>query len=343
MLIKILYRVIFFIFICLNLCIIKNNICYAEKPVVIKFATVAPDGSTWVKYMNQLAKNLDKKSDGLIKLRIYAGGIAGDELDVLKKIRIGQIHSAAFSGSGITQILPIVRVLDLPFLFRNSSELEAVQKELRAFFSEEYRKAGFEFLGWAEVGDVHLFSKKVINKRDDLSRLKVWTWTGDPVSKKTFAAMGNSPIVLSITDVTTALNTNMIDTVYGPPLGVLALQWYSYVKYMTALPIAHSTGAVLISSAFFNNIPDKLATLVKEEFDHTMAELATELKKQSQEAITLIQESGVEIIPIPAQAELEDFYAVHDQVAQELIGEVYSKELLDRIYSILDELRSFAE
>ena len=62
-----------------------------------------------------------------------------------------------------------------------------------------------------------------------------------------------------------------------------------------------------------------------------MAELATELKKQSQEAITLIQESGVEIIPIPAQTELENFYAVHDRVAPKLSGEVYPKELLDRI------------
>ena len=107
--------------------------------------------------------------------------------------------------------------------------------------------------------------------------------SGDPVSKETFAAMGNSPIVLSITDVTTALNTNMIDTVYGPPLGVLALQWYSYVKYMTALPIAHSTGAVLISKTFFDSMPDKLALLLKEEFNHTLTQLASELKKQSQE------------------------------------------------------------
>jgi TRAP-type C4-dicarboxylate transport system substrate-binding protein len=293
--------------------------------------------------MNQLAKTLDEKSDGLIKLRIYAGGIAGDELDVLKKIRIGQIHCAAFSGSGITQILPMVRVLDLPFLFRNSSELDAVQKTLGNYFSEEYRKAGFEFLGWAEVGDVHIFSKKAINRRDDLSKLKIWTWTGDPVSKQTFAFMGNSPIVLSITDVTTALNTNMIDTVYGPPLGVLALQWYSYVKYMTALPIAHSTGAVLISKTFFDSIPDELAVLIKEEFNYTMAQLASELKKQSQEAISIIQKSGVEIIPIPDQPELENFYTVHDSVAQELSGEVYPKELLERIYSILGELRSVAE
>ena len=313
--------------------------CLANEKYMIKFASVAPDGSIWIKHMRRLDKTLLKKSQGQIGFRIYPGGIAGDELDVLRKIRIGQIHSAAFSGVGIAQILPMVRILDLPFLFRNQKEIKLMQEELEEHFAVQFQQKGFEFLAWAEVGNVHLFSKKPIQKVDDLAGLRVWTWSGDPISKETFSAMGTNPIPLSITDVTTSLNTGMIDTVYAPPLGALALQWHTQVQYMTALPLAHATGVVLISNKYFKKIPVELAELLKEELELTMANLSSDLDEQAQQAIRLIQESGIHLTPLPPQQELDKFYKVHSQVAKKLAGKQYPQELLDRVYRVLDRSR----
>ena len=91
----------------------------AKPQFVIKFATVAPEGTTWMKHMRRLAKDIKEKSGGKLAFSIFPGAVAGDELDVLRRIRVGQIHCAAFSGVGFGQILPMVRVLDLPFFFRN--------------------------------------------------------------------------------------------------------------------------------------------------------------------------------------------------------------------------------
>jgi len=327
-------------FVYLNQFNMRSGICYADDQYQIKFATVAPEGSTWVKYMQQLDKRLNEKSNGRIKFRIYAGGIAGDEMDVLKKIRIGQIHCAAFSGVGIAQILPMARVLDLPFLFRNIKEVDIVREELSEFFSEQFRNSNFEFLTWVEVGDVYLFSQNPITKKDDLLGLKIWTWMEDPISKKTFQAMGTSPIPLSLTDVTTALNTNMIDTVYGPPLGAIAMQWHSYIRYMTTFPIAHSTGAVLISKDYFDKFPKDLSKLFKEEVQSVMAELTSELIRQANEAIEIIQKSGVTLTPMPAENEMKDFYKIHDLVALDLADDIYPKNLLDRVYKLLESIRN---
>ncbi|MFC1533386.1 TRAP transporter substrate-binding protein DctP [Thermodesulfobacteriota bacterium] len=336
---KAIFGIIFLTLLSLDIFVMRKEACHAQKRFSIKFATIAPEGSTWVKHMRRLDTRLNKKSNGMIRFRIYAGGIAGDEFDVLKKIRIGQIHCAAFSGVGIARIVPMVRVLDLPFLFRNRKEIDSVHEELKDFFSEHFRKAGFEFLAWAEVGNVHLFSKKPIRKRADLSGLKIWTWTGDPISKKTFTALGTSPIPLSITDVTTALSTNMIDTVYSPPLGALALQWHSHIKYMTSFPITHATGAVLISRGYFNKISSELTKLLKDEIQLAMNDLTSELVSQTKEAVSLIKKSGVVISPTPAKSDLRDFYMVHDQVAQDLAGVIYPRELLDRVYGILERIR----
>jgi len=311
------------------------GIGHAAKKYWIKFATIAPEGSTWMKQMRTLDRTLRKKSNGDLGFRLYAGGVAGDELDVLRKIRIGQIHCAAFSGVGLGQVLPMVRVLDLPFLFKNNQEIDLVHKSLKPFFSENFRKNGFELLAWAEVGNVHLYSKKPIRKVVDLSQLKVWTWSGDPISKATFSAMGTNPIPLAVTDVTTALNTGMIDTVYGPALGALALQWHVYLKYMTSLPLTHSTGAVLLSNRMFNTLPPHLSKLLIEEIEPSMADLTTELRVQSEEAVQLLEKSGMTIIPMPAEKDCEDFYKVHDQVAREFTGKIYSQELLERVYGLI--------
>lgn len=330
------------LFVLLNVLLVEfillPHICHSKK-FFIKFATIAPEGSTWLKHLRSLDKNLRTRSGGQIGFKIYAGGIAGDELDVLRKIRIGQIHCAAFSGVGLAQILPMVRILDLPFLFRNYEEVDRVNRELQGFFSEEFRKKDFEFIAWAEVGNVYLFSKKPIRKVPDLRGLKIWTWYGDPISKEFFSLMGTNPIPLTITDVTTALNTGMIDTFYAPPLGALALQWYTYVKYMNSLPLAHATSAVLISSKYYREIPPHLSKILIDEFQKAMADLTSELRQQTEESIKLIQKSGLEIIPVPPKGELQSFYDTHNRVAQKLAGEIYPKALLDQVYDILKRSR----
>ncbi|MBN2125404.1 MAG: TRAP transporter substrate-binding protein DctP [Deltaproteobacteria bacterium] len=335
---KALFRILFLLPLA-SFCLFPSPEGYGQERVLIKFAALAPEGSTWMKHMRRLESNLKKMSGGVLVFRIYPGGIAGDELDVLRKIRIGQIHCAAFSGVGFGQILPMVRVLDLPFLFRSHEEVDLVHRQLEDFFREEFRKADFELLSWAEVGNVHLFSRKPIRRVADLSGLKIWTWTGDPISQATFSSMGVTPIPLSVTDVTTALNTGMIDTVYAPPLGALALQWHRYTKCMSAMPLAHSTGAVLFSGSYFRKIPPELARMLRDAFQGAMQDLTLDLRRQTKEAVRMIEQSGLQILPMPTQEDLEDFYRIHDQVAGHLVGKVYSRDILDRVYAVLAKKR----
>ncbi|MEW6664292.1 MAG: TRAP transporter substrate-binding protein DctP [Thermodesulfobacteriota bacterium] len=312
-----------------------STLSHGADPIAIKFATVAPEGSTWMKTMRELDAAIKQKSGGQVSFRIYAGGVAGDELDVLRKIRIGQIHAAAFSGVGFGEILPMVRVMDLPFLFRSCEEVDRVHAEMENHFAGRFREKGFELLAWAEVGNVHLFSQDPIRKVGDMERLKVWAWSGDPIAKETFSAMGTNPIPLTIADVLTALNTGMIDTVYAPPLGAIALQWHRSVKFMTSLPLAHSTGAVLISSSTFQKIPPALSGMMRDEFRSAMSRLTRELRTQNDESIKVLEKGGLTILPMPAGADLKEFYAVHDRVARGLAGKVYPQEVLERVYGIL--------
>jgi TRAP-type C4-dicarboxylate transport system substrate-binding protein len=153
---------------------------------------------------------------------------------------------------------------------------------------------------------------------------------------ETFTAMGASPIPLAATDVTTSLSTGMIDTVYGPPLGALALQWHAYTSHMTSYPITHATGAVLISKRFHGRLPGELADLLQTEFEEAVEELTFALRVQSNQALTFLEEkSGLQPTPEPTGEERQAFEAVHREVAERLTDRLYPEQTLKRVYRIL--------
>jgi TRAP-type transport system periplasmic protein len=147
------------------------------KQHVIKFATLAPEGSSWMKQMRQLALEVSEKTQGQVKFKFYPGGVSGDEKDVIRKIRIGQLHSAGFTGVGLGDILPEVRVLDLPFLFETSEEVAYVYNAMNEYFMRAFEEKGYVLLGWVPVGWVHFFSVPKIESIEDLRLSRPWLWT----------------------------------------------------------------------------------------------------------------------------------------------------------------------
>ena len=197
----------------------------ADKKHIIKFATLAPEGSSWMKSMRRLAEKVKKATDGNVTFRFYPGGVSGDEKDVIRKMRIGQLHGAGFTGVGLGQILPEVRVLDLPFLFNTDEEIQHIYNKMSNYYSARYEDKGFVLLGWVPVGWIHFFSQHPIRSVEDLRRSKSWMWEGDPLVEQAYKGMEVQPIPLSITNVLLSLQTGMVDTVYSSTQGALALQW----------------------------------------------------------------------------------------------------------------------
>ena len=228
----------------------------AANVSVIKFATLAPEGSTWMKVLTELSKDLEKETAGKLKFKFYAGGVAGDEKDVVKKIRIGQLHAAGFTGVGLGEVAPETRLLDAPWLFRSRTELESVRTKFSKELNAAVEKGGFVLLGWTDLGSVYVFSKNAISSPADMKKEKMWVWEGDPIAQAAYKALGVNPVPLSIVDVMQSLQTGMINAVYGPPLGVVAFQWHAKVKHIYPVPIAESTGAVLVSKKFVDSLND---------------------------------------------------------------------------------------
>lgn len=309
----------------------------------IKFATLAPDGSTWMNIMREFDQELRKQTKGEVGFKIYGGGVLGDEKDVLRKIRIGQLHAGGFTGVGMGEIASSVRILDTPFLFRNYKEVDYIYHKFSNIFAKDFEKNGYELLGWAEVGFVYVFTKNPVNNLDEMRKTKMWVWQGDQVAEATFKAFGLNPIPLSVIDVMTALQTNMVNGVYTSPLAAVALQWFTKVNYMMPVPLADAAGAVLISKRMYKKIPADQQKILKDLAQKYMRKLTLLSREDNAKAIETLKKNGIQTLQQPDAATLQTYYDVGTSARNSLIGKFFSKELVQKIETAISDFRTNAE
>lgn len=325
---------------CLAALLLANS-AWAEKTWELKFATLAPDGTAWVKLLEEWAETVKTESEGRLVFKIYPGGVQGDEPDVLKKIRFGQLQGGAFTGYGIGHIYSPARVLELPFLFNDSGEIDYVRERFMPEIEQGYRDNGYELLGWMEVGFIYFFSREPITKLDDLKKRRIWYWQGDPLAKAFFDASGLAPVPLSIIDVYTSLSTGMIDTVYAPPLGAIALQWFAKTKYITNVPMANGIGSLVVSRRFYQDLPQDLQKLLKRTGNETGAKLVAATRRDNLESMQLLQDRGLTLVEGEQDLKSGEIKRISDQAAEQLMDDGYLPGAsVDRIRKWLAEYRA---
>lgn len=312
----------------------------AAAPAAVKFATLAPEGSTWMKVLGELSKDLEKETDGALKLKFYAGGVAGDEKDVVKKMRIGQLHAAGLTGVGLGEIAPETRLLDAPWLFRDRQELASVRAKLTKEFEASLDKNGFVLLGWTDLGTVYIFSKGAVTSIEDMRRSRMWVWEGDLVASSAYKALGVNPVPLSVVDVMQSLQTGMIDAVYGPPLGVVALQWHSKLKHVYPVPMAQSTGAVLVTKSFFESLPAARQEILRSVSARHLKRLNALSNAENDKALEVVTRQGLDLGAAPAPAVLERYEQLGSAARKDLTGRFFSAELVLKVEKELAALRA---
>lgn len=328
---RLLHRVIVTLF---------STLTALSQQYTLKFATVAPEGTSWMEVMKEYDTAVRNESSGRLGFRIYPGGVQGDEKDVLRKIRLGQLHSAGITGVGIGEIAPRLRVLDAPFLFASYEEVDHIHEVFEQEFARAFEDGGYVLLGWAEVGFVYVFSNVPVSRRDDLKNVKMWAWEGDPVAEATFKVLEINPIPLSINDVLTSLQTRLIDGIYAPPMAAIGLQWWSRVKYVLNYPLANSSGAVVIQKKHFETLPDDLKEILLRNGKSFMRKLTIRSRKDNAKAIETLKQRGITVVNVGSQTVEQEYNQIGNKARRLLIGRLYSEEFLNRIEKELTDFRN---
>jgi len=279
-----------------------------------------------------------KPKENRLGFKFYPGGVQGDEKDVLRKIRNGQLHGGGFTGFGLGSIVSEVRVQELPFMFETLDELDYLREQTDPYFFDAFNDKGFEHLGWSDVGFVYVFSKNPLRSPEDMQNARMWIWAGDPLAELFFKAFGISPIPLSAPDVLTSLQTGIIDAVYGSTLACIALQWFTRVDYMSDVPVTHGLGAALVSKKALRKVDPADVEILIEVSRPLLRQLSEKTRVQNVEAIDELKKEGVEILAIQDAVRTE-FFRTGRSAWGDGVDKLYSQELLDRVTALLEEYR----
>ena len=311
----------------------------AADNLELRLATLAPDGSSWMKILGKGAAEIGTKTEGRVTVKYYAGGVQGDERDVVRKMNLGQLDGGAFTSVGLSMIDESIRVLELPRMFQSVEELDYVADKMWPYFQKKFEAKGFKLNDRGDVGWIYVLSKDQVQSLADMKGLKLWMWGDDSIVRAMYKKLGISGVPLGVPEVEPSLTTGRINACYGSPLAAVALQWNTKVKYLLSAPLSYAIGATVIKLDTVNKISKDDTALIQKITKGMQKTLRKQIRKDNESAKKQMERKGVKIIDAPA-----DLVATFDKAAQdvwaELTGKVYSKDELAQVLKYRDEYRA---
>lgn len=312
----------------------------ANAKTVIKLATVAPKDSIWHEHLKKIDQRWQSASGGEVSLRIYAGTL-GDEDDILRRIRVGQLDAGTITTAGLSSIHTAIQAMHIPLAFNSNEEMEYVRNGIAKQLDPLMAAKGFKVLSWGEVGWVHFFTREPVATPDDLRKLKLFVWSnGDSAeSEDLWQSFGFNTVSLSSIDIMPALQTSMIDAYQAPPLAALANQWFPFTPYMTDLKWAPLTGATIITEKAWQKIPAQFRPELERIVFEEGLNLQLDVRRQEQQATDAMIKRGLKIVAVDAAAR-----AAWQKVAElsypKIRGAVVPEKYFDETLRLRDEFRA---
>jgi len=309
------------------------------QATTLKIATLAPDGTSWMKAMRGAAKEIKTKTEGRVKLRFYPGGVMGNARSVLRKIRVGQLHGGAITSGGLVGIYPDIQIYSLPFLFRSSQEVDYVRERMDEKLISGLQKKGFVSFGISEGGFAYLMSQSAFSTADALKSLKIWSPEGDQLSYNAFKAIGVNPVPLSITDVLTGLQTGLIDTIGTTAIGAIALQWHSRVKHLADIPLTYIYATMVIKEKALSKLSVEDSAALKKILTATFSQINNQNRKDNKGARAALQNQGIQFYA-PNMSDSGSWkQAISNVIKNSAVQERLSKPMIDEVQQYLTDFR----
>lgn len=311
----------------------------STSAVTIKLGSLAPSGSPWDDGIRTIAARWEEISDGKVVLKTYAGGIAGGEEDMIRKMRIGQLGAAGMTGIGMCRIFPGILALQLPLLTRTDEELDYVLEKMKPRFEKELEQKGFTVLVWSKVGWVHFFSRQPVVKPGDLKDQKLFVYAGDPDGVKAWRDAGFHTVPLEPSDLMSSLQSGMVEAFTTTPLSAAAYQWFGLAKNMCGMQWAPMIGGIVVSNRVWNRVPKELRPKLEQAAEEIGRQMQAKIDTADEQAIAVMKEHGLEISEV-SEKDIALWEAEVRTGFDKLVGKSFDKESFELVKKYLQEFRA---
>ena len=305
----------------------------AGNETVIRFAYLAPAGSSWDRVFKAWGNSLNKKTGGAVKFQFFNGGVAGDERDVIRKMKLGQIDVSSFTTIGLAQIARPASLLMMPGIVDSSAQLNAVRGALASDFEDMFHKEGYKLLGWGDAGFGRILSKKPILTPSDYKTTRPWTPRDDSAFPEFMKIVGANGVPLGIPEVFPALQTGMVDTVTCSAIAAVALQWFRYVEYVSKEAAVPIVGATLLRNEVLKSLPPDHAQALIETGKSAQDLLLSQVQSEDEKAFaTLTGKMGLkEFATLATPDQKKAWEKANETLHKNLTGKLWTAEFYKKV------------
>jgi TRAP-type transport system periplasmic protein len=314
----------------------------AQSPTVIKFATLAPEGSSWMQIFKAAADEVQQKTGNAVQFKIYPGGVMGDEKDMVRKLHIGQINSAVLTSAGMSGIYPDMDVLQIPFLFNNYAEVDHVADKVEPVLRKGLAEKGYVLLGWSEAGFVNLMATVPVDTLEQVRKAKVWIWSDAPMAAAIFKEAGVPGVPLNIPDVLVGLQTGLVEVVYAPPSAAIALQWFTRIKHLVDTPLLFLQGGILLKKETFDGIPAAHQAVVLEVYRKHFSKLREVIRKENQDSLNLMRKQGIQFTTLSPE-QIDEYKRITERAMSREGSHKYSPAMSAEVAALVKAFRQGAK
>jgi TRAP-type C4-dicarboxylate transport system substrate-binding protein len=195
---------------------------------------------------------------------------------------------------------------------------------------------GFIVLGWSEAGWAHFFTKSPVRTPDDMRKLKMFVWAGDDQYAELWKKAGFNSVPLPSTEIETALQTGLVNAVTINPQGILLLQWYRQVHYMTDFKWAVVLGGIAISKSTWEKIPAEIRPAMRQAALKAAQRLRDFSRQTDQSDVEALKKNGVEVVSVDEKT-LDEWRRLVESVLTQVRGSYLPAESLDTALKLRDQ------
>ena len=275
-------------------------------------------------------ESLEAKSNGKLKIKIYADGQLGSEREVLELLQIGSVDMTKVSSATMSNFVPDYSVLNIPYIFRDKNHFFTT---LEGEVGEELLNKGADFwlkgLCFYDAGSRSFYTtKKQINTPDDLKSLKIRTMN-DPTAIKMVNALGGSPTPMSFGELYTALQQGVVDGAENNPPSFVTSRHFEICKYYTLDSHTYVPDVLVISTKTLERLSIEEQKLVNEAVRISAEAQKKYWSASVAESFKVLKKNGVQIIEPDKK-----LFAEKSKSVLESFTEPSKKRLIERIQRI---------
>ncbi|MFW6292193.1 MAG: TRAP transporter substrate-binding protein DctP [Spirochaetota bacterium] len=305
---------------------------------IFRIGSAAPENSPWGRALNRLAAEWQEISNGRVRVQVFHNSVAGDEGDMVRKMRIGQLQAVVMTNTGLSSYSDGLLTLSMPLLIRDQAEFEYVFDEVRPTIEREIADDGFRMMSWSTAGWLYFFSEDPVRTPEELRSIRLAASPEEMELVRAYQLMGYQPIAVPYTERLAALANGMVNGYLTVPILAAGFQWFGATPNMLDLKVGPAPGGVMMSERAYRRLPGDVRDELLEVAATVGANLNEEILELEQNAIETMEDFGLNVVGLSESEravwadELESSYDV-------MLGLVFDEALFETIQDLLRAYR----